>query len=435
MDTILVEWVGLLLRWLHLVAGIAWIGSSFYFMHVDASLKPVPGRPAEEGGETWEFHGGGFYQTRKYLIAPETLASELIWHKWQSYATWLSGFFLLALVYYVGSDIYLIDPAVRELSSWLAISIGVGGLALGWLFYDRLCKSPLGADDVALAGVGFAFVVLAAYGFQSVFSGRGALIHTGALMATMMTGNVFFVIIPNQKMIEKALVAGLVPDPLLGRQAKQRSSHNNYLTLPVLFLMLSSHYPLTYSTPYAFVIVALALIAGAVIRHFYNVRHAGRGNLWWTWIVAAISMVIAIAISVTSSPAGREFWALAPPEPERVAVAHPVRATAPEDVVDIVIGRCSMCHGSEPVWDGIAIAPKGVLLDTPERIARFARPIMLNAVLTHAMPPNNLTEITDEERAVLGAWIAGSGAAKNSERREPLVPGSRPPDTRIDPKE
>ncbi len=402
MDAILHEWGSLLLRWVHIVAGIAWIGSSFYFMHLDASLRPSSGVPAGKGGEAWEVHGGGFYQVKKYLVAPDRLPDELMWHKWESYATWISGFFLLAWIYYLGSDLYLIDAAVMALKPWAAAGIGVTGLALGWIVYDLLCRSALGKNDAALAAAGFVFVVAMAYFFQTVFSGRGAHVHTGALMATMMTGNVFFVIIPNQKKVIADLVAGRSPDPALGKAGKQRSSHNNYLTLPVLFLMLSSHYPLTYSSPYSWALVGLVLVAGAVVRHFYNERHAGRGDKWWTWAAAAACIVLAMLIGAATTPAGREALGLRPQERPAVALGP----GAPQAIADIVTSRCAMCHAAEPVWEGIAVAPKGVDLATAEQIARQAEAIRVHAVMTRAMPPNNITEMTDDERRRLAAWLA-----------------------------
>jgi uncharacterized membrane protein len=341
----------------------------------------------------------------------------MIWHKWQSYSTWLSGFFLLMWVYYGQSQLYLIDPAVLPLSPVLAAIIGVGGLALGWIVYDQLCKSPLGQNDVALAAVVFAFVILAAFGFQHVFSGRGALNHTGALMATMMTGNVFFVIIPNQKKVVAALIAGRTPDPALGKQAKQRSTHNNYLTLPVLFLMLSNHYPLTYATPYAWAIVALVLVAGTVIRHYYNVTHAHQGNPWWAWPVAAVCILLAAWISAKTAPGAQELLgrlhiispasgATLVPAAYGAATQAEVKKQLFDDAVEVITSRCSMCHAAEPVWQGIGIAPKGVRLDNEPEIARQAHAIRVQAVLTHAMPPNNITEMTDEERGKIAAWLA-----------------------------
>lgn len=403
MEGIVTEWVSLLLRWTHIITGIAWIGSSFYFMHIDAALRNTPELPPGKGGEAWEVHGGGFYHVRKYLVAPASLPDELIWHKWESYATWVSGFFLLVWIYYVSADVYLVDPAVRQISAWAAAGIGISGLVLGWVVYDALCRSPLGERPMALAAVGFAFIVLMAFLFQQVFSARGAFVHTGALMATIMTCNVLMIIIPNQRKVIASLLAGEAPDPKYGKIGKIRSTHNNYLTLPVIFLMISGHYPLTYSSEWSFAIVGLVLIAGATVRHFYNLRHSGAGNKWWLWGVAALAMAAAIALSIPASPVARERLGL----PEKAAPVAPVAlAAAPPEVTEIIVGRCSMCHGSTPVWRGLAIAPKGVLLDTPELIERWRQEVRLHSGYTRAMPPNNLTEMTEEERAIVRAWGA-----------------------------
>lgn len=402
------EWGSLLLRWLHVIAGMAWIGASFYFMHIDAAMQPGTGTLAGLGRTAWEVHGGGFYEVRKYLVAPPDLPKDLIWHKWQAYMTFLSGFALLVLVYYGNAGLYLIDPERADLSTGTAAAFGIGGLVLGWLVYDGLCRSPLARHEFGLAAAALVFVVAMTWGFQQVFSGRGALLHAGAMMGTMMVANVFLVIIPNQRRIIADLVAGRTPDPSLGAAGKIRSTHNNYLTLPTLFLMLSPHAPLTFSTPLAFVIVALVLIAGAAVRHYYNLRHAGRGHLLWTpaWTfgLAAACMVAAAAVSMTAAPTGRELFGLEPlPDPKPLAGAVP----APGPVTEIVTNRCSMCHAREPVWPGIAIAPKGVLLDSPEAIARNRDAIGVMAVETAAMPPNNLTGMTLPERLVLAAWTRG----------------------------
>ena len=290
MDGIFMEWGSLLLRWLHIIAAIAWVGSSFYFMHIDAALRNTPEFPPGKGGELWEIHGGGFYHVQKYLVAPERMPEELIWHKWEAYTTWISGFFLLVWIYYLSADIYLIDPAVRVLSTPVAASIGIGALVLGWAVYDGLCRSKLADRPVALAVVSFAFIVGMAFFFQQIYSARGAFIHTGALMATMMAGNVLMIIIPNQRKVIASLVAGEAPDPKYGKIGKVRSTHNNYLTLPVIFLMISGHYPLTYASDWAFVVVGLILISGGAVRHFYNMRHLRQGNMWWLWLLALLAL-------------------------------------------------------------------------------------------------------------------------------------------------
>jgi uncharacterized membrane protein len=390
------EWVSQLLRWTHVITAIAWIGSSFYFIHLDLSLKKREGLPAGVGGEAWQVHGGGFYNMRKYVVAPPELPNELTWFKWESYSTWISGFFLLVWVYYLQADLYTVDPAVRPLTAWQAAAVGIGALAVSWLVYEGLCRSPLGRNGVALGAVLLLYIMLAAYLFTLVFNGRAAFLHTGAMIATWMSASVFFIIIPNQKKVVAALVAGETPAARLGAEAKLRSTHNNYLTLPVVFLMLANHYPLAWSSTYGVVIVGLVVVAGAVIRHFFNSQHAGKGSPWWTWGAAAACVALAAWLSILGKPGN----ANAAGTPAGSVVA------AFDEAVLAVQSRCSMCHAAEPAWDGITIAPKAVRLDTPEEIARHADAIRIQSVLTHAMPPNNITEMTLDERRAVAAWLA-----------------------------
>jgi uncharacterized membrane protein len=394
MGPILWAWVDFSVRWLHVIAGIAWIGSSFYFVHLDSSLKRRDGLPAGAGGEAWQVHGGGFYHMIKYLVAPARMPDDLTWFKWEAYTTWLSGFALLVIIYYFSAELYLIDSHVLPLPAWGAVAISILGMIVGWVVYDRLCKSPLGENDNALAAAGFVFLVALAYGFTWLFSGRGAYMEMGAIIGTIMAANVLLVIIPNQKVVVADLIAGRTPEPKLGYVAKQRSMHNNYLTLPVLFVMISNHYPLAFASRWNWLILALVLVVGAVIRHFYNERHAGRPNPWWTWAVAGAGMLLIVWLSAASPPAaaGNDSASAAP---------------GPIDVVEVenvVLSRCSMCHAEQPLWPGMAAPPKGVMLDTPERIRQHAGPIHMQAVLTHAMPPGNVTEIEPAERALLAAW-------------------------------
>lgn len=413
MESFVWEWGSLLLRWLHIVAAMAWIGSSFFFMHLDASLKRTPDIPAGEGAAAWQVHGGGFYEMRKYFVAPAHLSEDLTWHKWQAYTTWLSGFVLLAWIYYAQSRLYLVDPAVMDLSAPAATVLGIGALALGWLIYDGICRSKLGESEAGLAAIGLLVITLAAFGFSQVFSGRGALIHTGALMATWMAGNVFLVVIPNQRKVVAALMRGERPDPGLGKQAKQRSAQNNYLTLPVVLLMISNHYPMLFGSKATIpLIVALITASGALIRFFYNVRHADHARSpWWAWAAASAGLAAAFVLALAGSAGGRAVLGL-PPQAEAaptIALASAERALPaappPDHVVELVAGRCAMCHAAEPVWDGIGVAPKGVLLDTAEAIGRQAEAIRRQVVLTHNMPPNNVTEMTEAERGVLATWL------------------------------
>jgi uncharacterized membrane protein len=382
---VLTEWASVLVRWLHVIAAMGWIGSSFYFIHLDLSLKPNGALPAGVKGEAWQVHGGGFYHMLKYLVAPAHMPDELTWFKWEAYTTWLSGATLLAIVYYLAADLFLVDKSVLDLSAGSAILISLGSVTLAWLLYEGFCRSPLGRHEGALALVGYVFLVVFTYGFTHVFSGRGAFVQIGALVGTIMVANVFVVIIPNQKKIVAALIAGVEPRAEWGDQGKQRSVHNNYLTLPVVFLMISNHYPLLFATRFNWLIVAIVLAVGPIIRHFYNSRHEGKGSPWWTWAVAAAGM---IAVGLLSAAGPRE-----------------IKTSATPPKANIVISRCSMCHSAEPVWDGFTTAPKGVLLDSRAEIVRRARLIDINAVRSHAMPPGNVTEITDEERQTLAAWL------------------------------
>ena len=398
MELVLSEWASAILRWLHVIAGIAWIGSSFYFIHLDLSLRPRPGLPSGVKGDEWQVHGGGFYHMMKYLVAPAQMPDSLTWFKWEAYTTWLSGFSLLVLVYYLGADIFLIDKSVLDLTATEAASIAFVSLAVSWLAYEALCRSPLGRHEVAMAVVGYVYLVALTYGFTHVFSGLGAFTQIGALIGTIMVANVFVIIIPFQKKTVDAMLAGKEPDPAWGAIGKQRSVHNNYLTLPVVFLMLSNHYPLLFATRYNWLIVAIVLLIGPVIRHFYNSRHEGKGDPWWTWGVAAAGMA-AIAWLSAAGPATVTTGAL-PPTPKFKQVSN------------IIISRCSMCHAAEPVWDGIPAAPKGVMLDNDEQIRRHARLIEIFAVRSQAMPPGNITEMTPQERLILASWIAAGEPGK-----------------------
>ena len=394
------HWLDFMVRWTHVIAGIAWIGSSFYFGRGDSSLKKRDGLPEGAGGEAWQVHGGGFYHMVKYLVAPSQMPDELTWFKWEAYATWMSGFALLVIVYYFGASLYMIDPGVLALPPWAAIVISLAGLAVGWLAYNYMCRSPLGEDDVRLAAAGFAFIVALAYLFTWVFSGRGAFMQMGALIGTIMAANVLMIIIPNQQKVVDALLAGQVPDPKYGAEAKQRSMHNNYLTLPVLFVMISNHYPLAFASRFNWLILALVLVVGAVIRHFYNTRHKGLPSPWWTWYVAAVGMLLIMWLS-SMKPVDVEA-AAAPDEPVTFAMAE-----------EVVLSRCSMCHTAEPMWEGIHVPPKNVVLDSPEHIRGHADQIYLQAAYTHAMPPGNVTEITPEERKILAPWVeAGAPGPK-----------------------
>lgn len=394
------DWLYFAVRWVHVITAIAWIGSSFYFIALDLGLnRTIPG-PAD--GEEWQVHGGGFYHIQKYLVAPDAMPEHLTWFKWESYATWLSGFAMMCVVYYLGADMFLIDPTVANLAAWQAILMSIGSLALVWIAYDVLCKSRFGDDNTRLMIALYVLLVLLAYGYTQVFSGRATMLHLGAITATIMSGNVFFIIMPNQRVVVADLKAGRKPDPKYGKIAKQRSTHNNYLTLPVIFLMLSTHYPLAFAVEYNWIIASLVFLMGVTIRHYFNSMHARSGNPHWTWGASAVLFVTIMWVSTLGRDDAVAVEAMTPTA-TRFAQAEGFQA-----VHDIVLGRCSMCHSAEPFYDGVIWAPKGVKLETEAQIALRARDIYLQAGLTHAMPPGNRTFIQPEERAKIVEWYRGA---------------------------
>ena len=404
------DWIEFAVRWLHVITAIAWIGSSFYFIALDLGLRKTPSLPAKAHGEEWQVHGGGFYHIQKYLVAPEHLPEHLTWFKWESYATWLSGFALLAIVYYGGAELYLIDESKMALSVWQAVIISLISLAGVWTIYSLLCRSPLAANPTILMLVLYVMLVALSWGFHQIFTGRAAFIHLGAITATIMSANVFMVIIPNQKIVVADLRAGRTPDAKYGRIAKLRSTHNNYLTLPVIFLMLSGHYPLAFATEYSWLIASLVFLMGVTIRHYFNSRHARAGNPRWTWVATTAIFIIIMALSIW--PAMRDDndegmytdddTAMLTIPPHLQAFHNDERF---EDVNDIVSGRCAMCHAAEPLWDGIAVAPKGILLETPMQIAAEAKAIYIQSGVSHAMPPANVAYMEPEERALIREWF------------------------------
>ncbi len=400
---VLWEWVQIAVRWLHVTTAVAWIGSSFYFIALDLGLRKTPSLPPLAHGEEWQVHGGGFYHIQKYLVAPEMMPEHLTWFKWESYATWLSGFTMLVLVYYMGSNLYLIDPSVADLAPWQAIAVSLGSLGFGWIAYDLICKSRFGDDNTRLMVGLYVILVAMAWGYTQVFSGRAALLHLGAFTATIMSANVFMIIMPNQRIVVADLKAGRTPDAKYGKIAKQRSTHNNYLTLPVLFLMLSNHYPLVFATQYNWLIASLVFLMGVTIRHWFNSKHARKGNPHWTWFV---TVVIFLLIAWLSTAPMRH-------RPEEAALNGPAliyaSAAGFDEVVSIVQGRCSMCHAAEPVYDGVYWAPKNVVLETPAQIAAEAERIYMQAGLTHAMPPANLSYIEPAEREAIVRWFRAAG--------------------------
>jgi uncharacterized membrane protein len=382
MEAYLLDWLNLLLRWAHVIVGIAWIGASFYFIWLDNHLEPA--KDPRLAGELWAIHGGGFYRAEKYRLGPAELPATLHWFKWEAYWTWITGFALLVLMYYANAELYLVDPTVMPLSKGAAIGIGIGSLVLSLAAYEGLCRS--GLDERLLALVLFVLLAATAWALSRVFSGRGAFIHYGAILGTIMSANVLHVIIPGQRRMVQAVREGREPDPKDAAMGKQRSVHNTYFTLPVVFVMISNHYAMTFGHRWSWLVLVAMTLAGALIRVWFVLRHKGQAPAW-VWIAG----VAAIAVAA---------WLIAP-KTETAGAAVPLA-----EVQKVIEARCVACHAQKPSFQGLAEAPKGVMLDTPERIRAQAAQIRSQAVLTRAMPPGNLTQMSEEERSLLGRWAA-----------------------------
>jgi uncharacterized membrane protein len=393
MEGYLLDWANLLLRWLHVIVAIAWIGSSFYFVWLDNSLKPPVSRDLKDrgvGGELWAVHGGGFYNPQKYLGAPPSLPEDLHWFYWESYSTWLSGFGLFSVLYLFNPKVFLIDPNVANISPATAVIAALGFLVLGWLVYDTLCR-VLRKQEKLLAVLVVLYVVAAAYGACHLFSGRAAYLIVGAMIATIMSANVFFWIIPGQRKVVAAMKAGQPVDPIHGQRGKQRSVHNTYFTLPVLFAMLSNHYSMTYSHKHNWLVLVLIMVAGVLIRQFFLLKHKGKIN------VAYPAAAIAILVGVIA-------WLA----PAQQAAAPAGAAAAGVDigaVQKVVEARCAQCHGAKPTM--MPSPAKGVVLDGPDAIRGHAQLIYQQVVVQKAMPLGNVTGITDDERALVAKWFEG----------------------------
>jgi uncharacterized membrane protein len=399
MEAHLIEFLGMLLRWLHVIAGIAWVGSSFYFVWLDDSIEPPePGSEAARkgvAGELWAVHGGGFYNPQKYAVAPASLPQTLHWFKWEAYVTWLSGTALLVVVYWIHAQAMMVDPSVAALTGAQAVGAGLASMAASWVVYDLLSRSPVGRSGPAMAAVTFALLTLLAWELTRLLGGRAAFIHVGASIGTIMAANVFFVIIPAQRRMVAAMRSGGAPDPADGLRGKQRSVHNNYFTLPVVFIMISNHYASTYGHPQAWAVLALMGGAGVSIRHFFNRRH--KGVLAWQYLAAAAVLLGAVAV-----------WT-AP----HVRALPPVSGPVTLDRVRAIVGqRCVTCHSQSPTFTGITQPPAGVVLTSPAGIVQNAQRIYQQVVVTRIMPLGNATGITDEERAVIAAWVSAGAKAQ-----------------------
>ena len=392
MEAYLVDWLNLLARWVHFITGVAWIGASFYFIWLDNHLE-TPGSAEDVdkgvGGEVWSVHGGGFYHAQKYKVAPQVIPETLHWFKWEAYSTWLSGMFLLVLVYWYGAQVYLIDSSVAELTPLAAVGLAAASIAGGWIVYDLLCKTKLGENERLFAAVLFGLVAVLAWGLCQLFSGRGAYIHFGAVLGTIMVANVFFVIIPGQRRMVEAAKRGEVPDPRDGLRAKQRSVHNTYFTLPVLFVMTSNHYAMTYSHEYNWAILIAISLAGALIRIYFVARHSGKASPIPLIIAGVLLAGVAALIVPRASVASGE-------------------AVAFDDVRAVVAHRCMTCHSAVPTHPAFPAAPGGVILDTDAQIVAEAQRIHQQTVITRVMPIGNLTNISEEERDIIDRWYLAS---------------------------
>ncbi len=389
MEVFVADWLNLLIRWAHMIAGIGWIGTSFYFVALDMSLKKREGMPDGVLGTAWEVHGGGFYHVQKYMVAPAELPKDLIWFKWEAYLTWFTGILLMVVQFYWNAEAWLVDPAVMDLDPLTAIAISAISLAVGWFVYDGICRSPLGRNVIVLAVTVFLLILAASYFYTHVFSARSALIHVGAFVGTIMAANVFGIIIPNQKKITASLVAGEAPDPRLGAMGKQRSMHNTYLTLPVLVMMVSGHYPMLTSHPEAWLIVGLILVIGGLGRHFLVRHEVGDGLDKIGWCLPVIAVAFAAAVFVT--------W----PQDRTSSVA----AVGDEEILALTQTHCLSCHATNPSHEAFEQPPKNVVLETLDQFRRHKQQIIVQTVQSEIMPLGNETGMTLEERARLGAWL------------------------------
>jgi len=418
MEAYLLDWLNLLLRWLHVITAIAWIGSSFYFVWLDNSLVAPTDPELKEkgvGGELWAVHGGGFYNPQKYLLAPKVLPEHLHWFYWESYSTWLSGFALFSLLYLFNANVFLVDRNVFDMSASMAGGTAIAFLVFNWLIYDAICSTigdRPGADRLVNILVGLQ-VIVSVWAACHLFSGRAAFLISGASLATIMSANVLVWIIPGQRKMVASMRAGQAPDPIHGKRGKQRSVHNTYFTLPVLFAMLSNHYSMTYSAPHNWIVLLCIMAAGALIRQFFVLRHKGVYNWWYPGV--AVALLLAVILRMSPAMQSKPVAAVAPsspaaPAPAPAPAGEAVAAGSFAQVQQVIQARCIQCHAAKPTL--MPVPGKGVLLDSPEHISQHAQQIYQQAVVQKAMPLGNMTQITDDERAIIGKWFESGAPVK-----------------------
>lgn len=421
MEAHLTEWLNLSIRWVHMITGIAWIGASFYFVWLENNLNRKNPRDGL-AGDLWAIHGGGIYHLEKYKLAPPKMPDNLHWFKWEAYWTWMSGVALLMVVYYLNPSLYLIAPG-SDMAPAVAIAIGLGSLVAGYVAYHFLCDSVLGKRPALLGAVLFVLLIAAAYGFSLIFSGRAAYLHVGAIIGTIMVGNVFFTIMPAQRALVKAIEDNTIPDPSLPAKGLLRSRHNNYFTLPVLFIMISNHFPSTYGSQYSWLILAGIAIFAVLVRHYFNTRHDSN-KFAWTLPAAALGMIClayvtspmrpATNATPVASQASQPAATVAMVEQASEATQAPAQTETPAaagnpdftKVNSVIQERCSVCHSATPSSPMFSAAPAGLMLDTPQQIQQQAAKIQAQAVASQVMPLGNITQMTQEERNLIGVWIA-----------------------------
>lgn len=392
MDPYITEWLNLIIRFAHLIVGIAWIGASFYFVWLDNHLEKPPEWKAEKGisGDLWAIHGGGFYEVAKYKLAPQKMPTTLHWFKWEAYTTWITGFLLLSLMFYVGAESYLIDPRVQELTQWQAISLGLGAIVIGVGSYEILVRTKLRDHGLVLAIILFFLFTGLAYGLTEIFSARGAYMHMGAILGTIMAGNVFFGIMPSQRALVKAVEDGETPDSKYGLNAKLRSTHNTYITLPVLFIMISNHYPITYNHSANWLVLMTIIVITAAVRQYFVLRHFGKNKP----MVLVGSVVATIVLAYLIAPKVVELSA---EQKQQTVAAHQVQ--------EIIEARCSACHSETPTDDIFKTPQGGVIFTDVASIKQWAPRIKARVINSRDMPFMNKTKMTDEERLTLSLWL------------------------------